>query len=353
MLTFSLPLSFQPPLPQVQTDDLDRVNATSADNIEMEVTSSVNWQIVDVELAARMASESMKSGRHNDSSSGARNADISKLRKDVLKQAIAALASYIGGVNYSESFHISAAAQASKDASNLAQQQSLPTAQATVLPPSAGGGAGGGALPEASTFTDNPLYNKGKMASAVDYANQVTSRYGVNVISVNIISASPCDAALTRSLASGAVASAEALQAETSARGQARAMAVEAEAQAERSRLIAQGEADARVIQAEAQRQSKDLVTQAEARATRERGAATADALRSVTEALSANGAKDAMVQQLAQQYIAEYSQLAKTANLMIVPDQPNNVAGVVATAMGLSNQIGKAAESSNPFSKA
>ena len=59
------------------------------------------------------------------------------------------------------------------------------------------------------------------------------------------------------------------------------------------------------------------------------------------------------MVQQLAQQYIAEYSQLATTANLMLVPDQPNNVAGVVATAMGLSNQIGKAAESSNPFSKA
>ena len=46
------------------------------------------------------------SGRTKDVS-----ADITKLRRDVLKQALASLAAFIGGVNYSESFHMSAAAQ--------------------------------------------------------------------------------------------------------------------------------------------------------------------------------------------------------------------------------------------------
>merc|ERR1719389_593672 len=92
---------------KIQTDDLERIQATSADNINMMVTSTVNWRIVDVVTAATMAAETMAtSGKAGDVS-----ADITKLRKDVLKQALASLAGFIGGVNYSESFHMSAAAQ--------------------------------------------------------------------------------------------------------------------------------------------------------------------------------------------------------------------------------------------------
>merc|ERR1719498_1728384 len=92
---------------KIQTDDLEKIQATSADNITMMVTSTVNWRIVDVEVAATMAAETMAvSGRTEDVT-----ADISKLPRDVLKQALANLAGFIGGVNYSESFHMSAAAQ--------------------------------------------------------------------------------------------------------------------------------------------------------------------------------------------------------------------------------------------------
>merc|ERR1719156_424386 len=92
---------------KIQTDDLERIQATSADNINMMVTSTVNWRIVDVVTAATMAAETMAtSGKEGDVS-----ADITKLRKDVLKQALASLAGFIGSVNYSESFHMSAAAQ--------------------------------------------------------------------------------------------------------------------------------------------------------------------------------------------------------------------------------------------------
>jgi len=89
---------------KIQTDELEKIQATSADNINMMVDSTVNWRIVDVEVAATMAAETMAStGKAGDIS-----ADITKLRRDVLKQALASLAAFIGSVNYSESFHMSA-----------------------------------------------------------------------------------------------------------------------------------------------------------------------------------------------------------------------------------------------------
>merc|ERR1712048_204314 len=93
---------------KIQTDDLEKINATSADNITMMVTSTVTWRIVDAMLAATMAAETMNVG------GGAVSSDINKLRSDVLKQAIASLASFMGGVNYSDSFHMAAQAQVSK-----------------------------------------------------------------------------------------------------------------------------------------------------------------------------------------------------------------------------------------------
>lgn len=44
---------------KIQTDELERIDATSADNINMNVTSTVNWRIFDVAVAATMAAETM------------------------------------------------------------------------------------------------------------------------------------------------------------------------------------------------------------------------------------------------------------------------------------------------------
>merc|ERR1719231_1788213 len=95
---------------KIQTDELEKIQATSADNINMNVNSTVNWRIVDPEVAAVMAAETMAvTGKTSDVS-----ADISKVRNDVLQQSLASLASFIGGVNYSETFHVSAAMQGAK-----------------------------------------------------------------------------------------------------------------------------------------------------------------------------------------------------------------------------------------------
>ena len=143
---------------KIQTDDLEKIQATSADNINMMVNSTVNWRIVDVEIAATMAAETMAiSGRVEDVT-----ADISKLRRDVLKQALASLAAFIGGVNYSESFHMSAAAQN--------KPKPPPMAEATLVD----GAPPADATPVSKGFADNPLYDIDKMGSAVAHANRVT-----------------------------------------------------------------------------------------------------------------------------------------------------------------------------------
>ena len=282
---------------KIQTDELERIQATSADNINMLVNSTVNWRIVDVEVAATMAAETMaQSGK------GKIAADISKLRRDVLKQALASLAAFIGSVNYSESFHMSAAAQA-------AGRDNTPVAAATLVeetPATVG------------AFADNPLYNLEKMGSAVEHANSVTRSYGIEIMSINIISAAPVDDALTKSLASGAVASAEALMAETTARGQSRAVTIAAEADAAALRIRAEADAKAEKLRAEGR----------------------AEGLKAVSDALMASGGEQAMVQNIAEKYIASLSTMANTANMIIVPDKPNDVSGVVTTALALGKQV-------------
>ena len=46
------------------------------------------------------------------------------------------------------------------------------------------------------------------------------------------------------------------------------------------------------------------------------------------------------MVQRLADKYVSELAEMAKQSNLVIVPDRPNDISGVVATAMGMFDQV-------------
>merc|ERR1719203_551358 len=128
---------------KIQTDDLDKIQATSADNITMMVTSTVTWRIVDPMLAATMAAETMSAA------GGDCPSDMKKLKSDVLKQAIASLASFMGGVNYSDSFHMAAqAAQKSTGASPMTRGEPEPERKCM----------------------DNPLYDVDRMTSSVEHA---------------------------------------------------------------------------------------------------------------------------------------------------------------------------------------
>jgi len=233
---------------KIQTDDLEKIQAASADNVIMSVNSTVVWRIQNVHVAAVVSAETMTTGGDKKVS-----ADISKLRNDVLKQAVASLASFIGSVNYSDSFHVAAAAQ-----------QNIGVAEARMI--------SSDKSPEKKTpSADNPMFDTVGMSEAVAHANVITSKFGVEIISINIISSNPVDSVLTASLATGAVASAEALHAETQARGKAKAMKIEAEAHAISKKISVQAEGEAILVEANAE---------AEADIIRAKGAKSAEILR-------------------------------------------------------------------------
>jgi regulator of protease activity HflC (stomatin/prohibitin superfamily) len=165
-------------------------------------------------------------------------------RNDVLKQAEASLSSFIGTVNYSSTFSVTAAVDGRQYAANSsnARADTVPTATATASPAS---GNAGGEVPEAVVS----MFDSTRMRTAVEHANEMTMNYGIRIISINIISARPTDDKLMSSLAKGAVAAAEAQQAETAAQGKASAMRIEAE-----------GFASAQVTKARAEKEAADLL---------------------------------------------------------------------------------------------
>jgi regulator of protease activity HflC (stomatin/prohibitin superfamily) len=183
-------------------------------------------------------------------SSGAVIADIRKLRRDVLKQAIASLAGFIGSVNYSDSLRVAAAAR--RNMETVKEVIAVNTGNAaSEAQPSAGDGV--------ARTTDNPMFDTEEMSKAVAHANQITNRFGVEIISISIISANPVDEQLKASLATGAVASAEALQVETAARDRAKAVKIEAEAAAVARKINADSEAMATHVKARAEGEAVTL----------------------------------------------------------------------------------------------
>merc|ERR1712093_831701 len=212
---------------KIQTNDLQRIEATSADNVTMHTDATVVWRISDVHAAAKWSAETM---RHDGKdATNAAQSDVKKLCNDVLKQATASLAAFIGEIRYSDSFHVSAAGSSVATAIPVSQQQQAPSRGTTFY---------------------SPIFDGQRMASAVEAANSVTQTYGVTILQINIISAIPADHDLQQALAKGAVASAEAERSETVAQGEAKA-----------ARIRAEGDADAERIRAEGARAAAELLS--------------------------------------------------------------------------------------------
>merc|ERR1711998_793044 len=165
---------------KIQTNDLQRIEATSADNVMMHTDATVVWRVTNVDNAAKFSAETMD-GDGKDSKPG--QSDTNKLRNDVLKQATASLAAFIGEIRYSDSFHISAAGSSAT----------------TAIPV------------QSDNATYSPIFDSARIASAVEAANTITQTYGVTILSINIISAVPADKSLQQALAKGARCAAELL----------------------------------------------------------------------------------------------------------------------------------------------
>jgi len=237
---------------KIQTDNLQRIEVMTGDNVLMHCHATVCWSITDVQRCAERAAETMV--HHGNKSGDKKNqglGTIDKLRNDVLKQAEASLSALVGKVNFSNTFSAATALQVGQ------------------VPLVAGDDPGEAGLPAPSQPVDandvsSLLFDVDKLKCSVAHANDMTSRYGVEVLSINIISAKPADDKLMQCLAKGAVAAAEAQQLETIARGRAKAATIDARGTADALKISAQADAEAEVTRAEGSKKAASLLNEQE-----------------------------------------------------------------------------------------
>jgi regulator of protease activity HflC (stomatin/prohibitin superfamily) len=124
--------------------------------------------------------------------------------------------------------------------------------------------------------------------------------------------------------------------------------AMEKQMRAEREKraviLTSEGERDAKINQAEgekqrvikeseAQRQLQINEAQGEAEAILAVATATAEGLRRVAEAVSAQGGREAMQLRVAEDYIQQFGNLARSSNTLVVPANLSDISGMIALA--------------------
>jgi len=216
---------------KLQTNDVGPIQVTTGDNVPLMATATVNWLIEDAKLAARMAANTMPGGGGTQAGS---DFDITKLRQDVIRQVTASLAAFIGSVSYSAHGHAAMAARIEGDKQQRSEQVEMEGRK--------------------------QLFDRDQLNNSVHHANEICQKYGVRILSMNLISASPSDPGLLDALSQGAVATVAAEQVETSARGQAQALLLTARAEADAAKIRAQGDAEAEALRADGARKAADLL---------------------------------------------------------------------------------------------
>jgi regulator of protease activity HflC (stomatin/prohibitin superfamily) len=113
-----------------------------------------------------------------------------------------------------------------------------------------------------------------------------------------------------------------------------RALVLTSEGQRDAAINTAEGEKQQVIKQSEASRQQQINEAEGQASAIRAVATATAQGIREVAEAIRSEGGRDAVQLRVAEQYVAQFGNLARTANSVIVPATVSDVAGMIATAM-------------------
>lgn len=99
---------------------------------------------------------------------------------------------------------------------------------------------------------------------------------------------------------------------------------------------VSEGEKQKRINEAEGQAKEIELVA-----------GATAEGIRKIAESLSMTGGETAANLRVAEKYIAEFGNLAKENNTMIIPSNMADISSMVATVMSVLNQARNATSSS------
>jgi regulator of protease activity HflC (stomatin/prohibitin superfamily) len=168
------------------------------------------------------------------------------------------------------------------------------------------------------TFESRDEINK-QIVSVLDEAGR---SWGIKVLRYEIKSLTPPEAIL------------RSMQQQITAEREKRALIAKSEGERQQEINVADGEKQAAVLRSEGEKQAAINRAQGEATALRVIAEANAAAVRAVGEALIEKGGMDAANLKVAQEYVAAFSELAKTSNTLILPASAGDAASLVATAM-------------------
>src|SRR5689334_4745499 len=170
------------------------------------------------------------------------------------------------------------------------------------------------------TFEERDQIN----ASVVNALDAAAPNWGVKVLRYEIKDLTP-PAEILR-----------AMQAQITAEREKRAVIATSEGKRQEQINIAQGAREAAIAKSEGEKQSEINNAQGQAAAILAIAEANAKAIRQVAEAIAAPGGTGAVNLKVAEQYIAQFGNLAKTSNTLILPANVADVAGLIATAMSV-----------------
>jgi regulator of protease activity HflC (stomatin/prohibitin superfamily) len=119
-----------------------------------------------------------------------------------------------------------------------------------------------------------------------------------------------------------------------------RALILTSEGQRDAAINTAEGEKQQVIKASEAVRQQQINEAEGQAAAIRAVAAATAQGLREVAAAIRTEGGIEAVQLRVAEQYVAQFGQLAQKSTSVVVPADVSDVAGMIATAMKVFNEV-------------
>ena len=160
-------------------------------------------------------------------------------------------------------------------------------------------------------------------AQVVDAVDRAAEPWGVKILRYEIKDIVPPDSVK------------DALEKQMRAERERRAVVAESEGERQARINVSEGDRQETINLSEAEKLKQ--INEAEGRAQEIRliAEATASGIREVASALSEPGGRDAVNLRVAEQWVTQFGQLAKTNNTMIVPAQLGDVATLVSTVMG------------------
>ena len=168
------------------------------------------------------------------------------------------------------------------------------------------------------TFEERTTINQ-QIVSELDKASE---SWGVKVLRYEIKNIEPPQDILA------------AMEKQMRAEREKRALILTSEGQRDAAINTAEGEKQQVIKASEANRQQQINEAEGQAQAIRAVASATAQGIREVAAAIQEPGGMEAVQLRVAEQYVAQFGQIAQRTNTVVVPANVSDVAGMVATAM-------------------